>query len=217
MVHRGHGCSNLRRRFLDYFAEHMQHDRPAHQLATSFLFTRVLVLEIAHLFYYSFRGAPVSYIDDKVVEHRCAEPPYEQAHSMHELGHAYELWLLGGHLAPPTYKDQFSAPNVAKAPVICMVLYKWVVDPRDDCLFEYVGVTESASFLTAKVVQMWWSETVWKRIREEGHGFVMEEAFRSRIFYWDDMEPSYDGVVYKTLEFEGVYRNTCASTDEGRS
>ena len=105
MIHRGHCCSNLRRRFLDYCSEHMQHERPAHQLATSFLFTRVLVHEIVHLFYYFLRGARVSYIDDAGVEFRCVEPRYEQSQSMQELGHAYESWLLGGHLAPPTYKD----------------------------------------------------------------------------------------------------------------
>jgi hypothetical protein len=210
VLHRGHGCANLRRRFLSYFAEHMQHGRTAHQLATSFLFTRVLLHEIVHLFYYFLRGARISYIDDAGVEYRCVEPRYEQSQSMHELGCAYESWLLGGHLAPPTYKDLFSARDVAKAPVVCMVLYRWVVNPRDDCIFEYVGGTGSAPFLTAKVVQIWWSKKVWKRIGEEGHGFIVDEAVRSRTFYGDEMGLEYDSVVYKTLEVEERYRNTCA-------
>jgi hypothetical protein len=81
-----------------------------------------------------------------------------------------------------------------------MPLYKWVVDPEDITDFRYRSYDDTQYFLTTKVVQMWWSKSVWGRIRKEGHGFIIEEMCRSTYKHEQDRHNlSYDGVVYKNV------------------
>jgi hypothetical protein len=202
-----------------FVADHIHNNRPEHQLITTFEFVCTLLHELMHLFGRYVRGNDYN------------EPRYEQSQAMRELGHAYEAWLLRGKLSYPLFRGQFSNPNDEEATLVCILLYDWVVHPTDEFHFELVGevqpesgskgvkrsafskimchraelpegVVESVPFLTAKVVQMWFSKAAWRRIGKEAHGFIWAEASRS-IFTIEQGRHtlSYDDVVYKSLDF----------------
>jgi hypothetical protein len=200
-IHHGLDTFSFRAYFLEYFSEHIQHDRPEHKLASMFLFVRTLVHEVMHFVNYFSHGVQVSHIDENGV-HLCPqlEPRYNQSQEMRELGQAYESWLLGGHLGGTICQNDMTAPKKDAKRVVFMPLYKWVVDPEDvtDCTNRSYDNTQY--FLTTKVVQMWWSKSVWEKIRKEGHGFIIEEMCRSTYKHEQDRHIlSYDGVVYKNM------------------
>lgn len=122
---------------------------------------------------------------------RWPEPCYSFEDDWHELGHAYESWLLGHkvwiYVGPesiqrPRY-DHSSTTHTSEAwaRTFPQALFKTYGGDMTSPVAQSTVVLEipKTRIMTTRVVRAWFLKATWDEIRREGHQILIKEAKRT--------------------------------------
>lgn len=178
-VQKGTSYINLRMSYLNYF-EHTWHtDTPAGQLQSLFKFATVLMHELTHAFADIVENIPHEHDDS-------SEPRFQYESQLQELGFEWEKWFFNDcHMTDPVeaYKMQHSQPLLPMEILMISHHDQTRVDPNRTILWFRQASDTPETYLTAKVIRMWFLKHTWAHLRNgrNRHHAVLSEANRSKL------------------------------------
>ena len=178
-VQKGTSYINLRMSYLNYF-EHTWHtDTPAGQLQSLFKFATVLMHELTHAFADIVENIPHEHDDS-------SEPRFQYESQLQELGFEWEKWFFNDcHMTDPVeaYKMQHSQPLLPMEILMISHHDQTRVGPNRTILWFRQASDTPETYLTAKVIRMWFLKHTWAHLRNgrNRHHAVLSEANRSKL------------------------------------